>query len=170
MRLGKTVWHWAAAVWLALAATTASAQTVSLRIDGHEVAQLDRAGLKSLPPQTLEATAHGDHASWSGVALADVLARYGVVHGEALRGKALTGTVRVSASDGYAVVFSLGELDPALGHTAVLLVDRRDGRPLDAKLGPWRLVVPEDSRPARWVRNVIAIDVDVPAGDHTGRH
>lgn len=166
---GSKTARWIVAAGLLLTAHwTHAQQAVPLRVDGHEVATLDAGTLGALPPKQVDARAHGDRATWAGVALSDVLARYGVVHGEALRGKALTGTVRVRARDGYVVVFSLGELDPALGDTRVLLVNRRNGQPLDAKLGPWRLVVPDDRRPARWVRNVSAIDVDVPATTSTG--
>jgi hypothetical protein len=36
----------------------------------------------------------------------------------------------------------------------VLIVDKRDGKPLDAKEGPLRLVVPDEKMHARWVRQV----------------
>ena len=39
----------------------------------------------------------------------------------------------------------------------------RDGKPLDAKQGPLRLIVPDESRPARWIRQVVRI-VAGPAG------
>jgi hypothetical protein len=41
----------------------------------------------------------------------------------------------------------------------VLLADRENGQPLPAKDGPWRLVLPTDSRPARWERQVETITV-----------
>lgn len=56
-------------------------------------------------------------------------------------------------------MFSLAELDPAMHDGLVLLADRRDGAALDAKQGPFRLVAAGDKRPARWVRQVVAIDV-----------
>ncbi len=63
----------------------------------------------------------------------------------------------VDAADGYRVVFSLAELDPNLVEKPILLADMRDGRPLRAEEGPWRLVVPGDKRPVRWVRQVTAL-------------
>jgi hypothetical protein len=36
----------------------------------------------------------------------------------------------------------------------ILLADRRDGQPLAAAEGPLRLVVPDEKRHARWVRQV----------------
>lgn len=106
-------------------------------------------------------------AIWEGVALADVLRTAGAPLGERLRGRALSAYVRVTAVDGYRVVFSLAELDAAFGNNVVLLADRRDGKPL-AGDGPYRLVVPGDKRAGRWLRNVAAIelveDPDASAG------
>jgi hypothetical protein len=93
-----------------------------------------------------------------GVALEDVLLRAGAPSGEALRGHAMTTVVRVSASDHYQVVFSLAELDRMLGNEQVILADTQDGHPI-TKDGPYRIVVPDDKRPARWIRNVATIEV-----------
>ena len=41
----------------------------------------------------------------------------------------------------------------------VLLVDRCGGQPLGDDDGPLRLIAPEESRPARWVRQVQSITV-----------
>ena len=60
----------------------------------------------------------------------------------------------VEAADGYRVVFALPELDPAFTERMVLLADHRDGQPLTTTEGPLRLVVPDDKRHARWVRQV----------------
>ena len=70
--------------------------------------------------------------------------------------------MEAGARDGYRVVFSLGELDPATGGRRVFVVDRCDGKPLDADVGPLRLLVPEDARPARWVRQLQSITVSAP--------
>lgn len=40
-----------------------------------------------------------------------------------------------------------------------LLADRKDGAPLAAKDGPFHLIIPGEKRPARWVRQVVRIDV-----------
>jgi DMSO/TMAO reductase YedYZ molybdopterin-dependent catalytic subunit len=41
----------------------------------------------------------------------------------------------------------------------VLLADTADGKPLPPQAGPLRLVVPDDKRHARWVRQVTRIDI-----------
>ena len=41
----------------------------------------------------------------------------------------------------------------------VIVADTMNGQPLDAKSGPFKLVVTEDKRPARWVRNLVSIEL-----------
>jgi hypothetical protein len=97
--------------------------------------------------------------TYSGVPLADLLKEAGVPSGENLRGKALATSIVVIANDGYQVVFSIAELDESIGNLQVLVADREDGKTLAQTVGPLRLVVPGDKRPARWVRMVKAIRV-----------
>lgn len=120
---------------------------------------LDAKSLAALPREQVSATAHGQVLRCEGVHLRDLLRAARAMPADPLRGADLARYVRVEARDGYRAVFSLPELDPTLGNRRVLLVDRCDGKPLDAKDGPLRLLVPEDSRPARWVRQVQAIRV-----------
>jgi hypothetical protein len=98
-------------------------------------------------------------ATYSGVPLSDLLKEAGVPSGESLRGKGLLECVVVSASDGYQVTFSIGELDESVGNLQVLVADAEDGKPLGPAAGPLRLIVPADKRPARWVRMVKSIRV-----------
>ncbi len=60
-------------------------------------------------------------------------------------------------ADGYRAVFALPELDPAYTDKIILLADKRDGKPMDAKEGPLRIVVPDEKRHARWVRQVTGL-------------
>ncbi|HBK47559.1 MAG TPA: molybdopterin-binding protein [Xanthomonadaceae bacterium] len=126
--------------------------------DGKAVS-LSEDQLRSVPRQSLSATSHGKSARYEGYDLVQVLKAAGVSPVESLRGKDLRLAVRVTAADGYQVVFALSELDPTLGGRRVVLADRADGAPLAPADGPWRLVVPDDSRPARWVRQVTSIAV-----------
>lgn len=129
---------------------------------GGEVARplvLDRAALAAMARRTVRASAHGVEGEYGGVALFDVLRAAGAPLGEALRGPNLALYVRIAAADGYRVVYALAELDPKFRDDGVLLVDTRDGKPLDAGEGPFRLVAPAEKRPGRWVRQVTRIDV-----------
>ncbi len=71
----------------------------------------------------------------------------------------MTQALLIEAADGYKVVFALAELDPEFASREILLADKRDGKPLDAKQGPFRIVAPGDKRPARWIRQVTAFKV-----------
>jgi len=51
---------------------------------------------------------------YEGVRLSDLLAKAGVPLGEKLRGRALASYTVVQASDGYSVVYSIAEIDPAM--------------------------------------------------------
>ena len=129
---------------------------------GGEVAHpltLDVSALARLPHVTVQAVDHGVRGSWSGVPLSAILSAGGVPIGEALRGKNLALYVRISAADGYRVVYALAELDPQFRDEPVILADQHDGNSLGFKEGPFRVVAPTDKRPARWIRQVIRIDV-----------
>lgn len=142
------------------ATTVMAAERVRYTAPGKTPVMLDEKALAALPRVTVQAGAHGDAPSaWEGVALVEVLRTEGAPLGKALRGDALANYVRVTATDGYQVVFSLGELDTEMGAAKVVLVDRHDGKTLDDKDGPVRLVVPGDQRPARWVRGVASIEL-----------
>jgi DMSO/TMAO reductase YedYZ molybdopterin-dependent catalytic subunit len=107
----------------------------------------------------VHASAHGVDGEWDGVPLIDILRAAGAPTGESLRGRALALYVRVRAADDYRVVFALGEIDPSTGGAIAILADRHDGKPLGADEGPLRMILPGDKRPARWVRQVAAIDL-----------
>ncbi|HVX14757.1 MAG TPA: molybdopterin-dependent oxidoreductase [Pirellulales bacterium] len=107
----------------------------------------------------------GGETEYAGVALAEVLKLVKAPLGKELRGKMLAKYVLVNAADGYRVVFSLAEVDPESTEHVVLLADRRDDRPLDAKEGPYRIIVPAEKKHARWVRQVTSITLETAPAD-----
>jgi hypothetical protein len=127
----------------------------------HDDVLIKPADFKTLPHSTL--TIHNPHTNadetYSGIPLADLLAKYGAPLGKELRGVALSCYLVAAGSDGYEAVFSLAELDPSFHPGEVLVADSMNGQPLDAKTGPFRLVASEDKRPARSVRNLVAIEL-----------
>ena len=138
-----------------------AAQPAGVAIGGEVTTplQLDAAALAKMPRRTLTASAHDTTGTWEGVALSDVLHAAGAPLGDQLRGKNLALYVRISAADGYRAVFALAELDSGFRDAEVILADRHDGKPLDAKEGPFRIIAAGEKRPARWVRQVVAIDL-----------
>jgi len=115
-----------------------------------------------LPRATVEAKGHSKEVTqYEGVPLKVLLQKAGVLQRDKpLRGKELRQYIVVTASDGYSVLFSLGELDDATGATSnALLADKANGKPLAENATPLQLIVPSDKRPARWVRMVTSITV-----------
>lgn len=97
----------------------------------------------------------GKESEFEGAPLGEVLQLAGVKFGEGLRGKSLELYLVVEAADGYRAVFALPKLDPTYTDRVVLPADKRDGKPINAKEGPLRIIVPDEKRHARWVRQVI---------------
>ncbi len=126
----------------------------------HEL-HLTAAAIRNLPHAEVTATdGHsGQKIAFRGVWLSELLTRAGVPLGEKLRGKELAAYILAEASDGYRVVLALAEGDPKTSGSDVLIADAADGKPLDEKSGPLRLVLPHEKRPARWVRQLIALRV-----------
>jgi hypothetical protein len=56
------------------------------------------------------------------------------------------------------VVYSVGEVTPDVHDATILVADAMDGKAL-AGTGPVQLVATGEKRPARWVRNLVAIRV-----------
>ena len=101
----------------------------------------------------------GKGHTFKGVMLCTILDSAGVTLGKDLRGENLAKYVVVKASDGYEVVFSLPEIDPEFSDKIILLAHEVDGKPFVAREGPFRLVVPQDKKHARWIRQLTSIQV-----------
>jgi len=95
----------------------------------------------------VKVTTSQNPTTFEGVTLREVLGKGGIAFGESSRGKRLFEVV-----DGYSVVIELPEIDPAFIDKQIVLVLSENGKPLDAKTGPYRIVIPDKKRIARWVR------------------
>lgn len=102
---------------------------------------------------------NGATVVYSGVNLDAVLIAAGAPRASGISGPALASYVLVRAADGYQAVFALPELDAAFTDRVILLADRREGAPLPAEIGPYRIVVPGEGRHARWVHSVLEVDL-----------
>ena len=144
-------------LWLLPAVLIASAAVAA----DPRVIKLSSSTVAGLSRTSVRVHVHGssEEASYEGVALGDVVRKFGAPAGEAIRGKDVSLVAIVKAGDGYQAVFALPELDPAFARRVVLLADRRNGKPLSEKEGPYRLVVPDETRQARWVRQVVSIEL-----------
>lgn len=70
--------------------------------------------------------------------------------------------VKVTATDGFVAIIAGMEMDSTFKAQPVILATERDGSPLDGHYGPFQLIVPEDLRHARNVRNVRLVELLKP--------
>lgn len=119
--------------------------------------------LLSMPRVTVKASAHDQTGTYQGVSVRELLTRAGVPAGEALRGPELAKSVIVTGADGYKAAFAIAEFDPAFTDRVIVLADRKDGAPLTGNAAPLQLIVAGEKRPARWVRQVVSLEI-VSAG------
>ena len=101
----------------------------------------------------------GTEATFTGVALVDLLRLAGAPLGADLRGSNMATYLLVEAADNYRVVFALPELDPAFTDRVILLADHRDGQPLTTRRDRYASWCPGDKRHARWVRQVLSCTI-----------
>ena len=146
-------------IGLLLSAALAQCQQLTIRAEGGKQTVLAKSDLESLPHVTVTTHNSDKPTTFEGVALKAVLERAGVEFGHSMRGQRLASCLLVEAADGYRVVIALPELDPDFSDKQVVLAFLQDGKPLDAKAGPYRIVIPDEKRMARWVRQVTTLKI-----------
>ena len=135
---------------------------VALRVIGDVPKHLDLsvADIAAFQRQTIHVTDEKETpAEYGGVPVAEILEKAGAPLGNSMKGPNMAVGLVAHAPDGYQVLFSLAEFDPAFSDRVILLADRRDGKPLDNREGPLRIIVPGDKRHARWIRGVDTLEV-----------
>lgn len=140
----------------------ALAQTEFFTVEGEVLRPL-KLSMKELATfQSTEIKAKdkdGQAHIFKGVKLFDILDSAGVTLGKQLRGENLVKYVLVKAHDGYEVIFALPEIDPEFTDQTILLAYQVDGKPLAKGEGPFRLVVPNEKKHARWIREISTIKI-----------
>ena len=138
-------------------------QAATVRITGGAQAlTVAAADLHAMPRLRVTASSHGQTATYEGVSMRELLTKAGIAAGEDLRGRELTSVVIVSGADGYRVAFALAEFDPSFTDRVALLADTKNGEALSGNDAPFQLVLPDEKRPSRWVRQVISIELVKP--------
>jgi precorrin-4 methylase len=154
------------------AATTPAAQPPCMRVllvrnETGQTMTVTPDEFAKLPQATVrDKIPHSDQdGAYEGVLLSELLRAAGVAFTDPsapdkkLPASLRTAYVLVEASDGYQVLFSIPEIHPDLGGRQVLLANRVNGEPLDAKLAPYQVIVPGSDLHARWIRQVTRIMV-----------
>jgi hypothetical protein len=149
------------AILLALTLHTAlaSAQQLTVQDESGKKTVLTAPEIEGLPRVKVTTGASSAAATFEGVALRAVLEKAGVGLGETLKGKRMASCLLVEATDGYRVVIALPEIDPAFNDKQMVLAFLKDGKRLNDKEGPYRLVIPDEKRMARWVRQVTTLRI-----------
>ncbi len=147
-----------------LAGAQTAPVTTQIRVGGQVIQKtdFDLSKLKSLPVATANVTyiaagATTSH-SFTGALLWDVLQSVGVITDQTVKNDILRKVVVVTGSDGYKVIFSLGEIDPFFGGNQVIVAYKQDGQLLGTD-GVARVVAPGDKAGGRFVSNVAKIAV-----------
>ena len=125
---------------------------------GDKTAEWTAGKLAALPHKTI--TVFNEHAkacqTYTGVPLLDLLTPLGVPNTP--HGKDLRLYFVGEGSDGYKAVYAVAEANPDVHDGAVIVADAMDGKALGED-GPLQLISTDEKRPARWVRNLVAIRV-----------
>ena len=149
-------------------------QTLVVGNDAGKTITLSLAEFAQLPRTTLQVKApHSEEmVQYEGVLLYELLQKAGVRFVDRSTPKTmerkLPGTLRTSyvlieAADGYRIVYSVAEIHPDLGGRRVLLADRQNGQPLDAKAAPFQVINAASELHGRWIRQVTRILVQPAA-------
>jgi len=156
----KLFWFSALLFALVFSSTSLQCQQLTIQTDSGKQVLLSRSELEALPHVKVTASEHSSGpVIFEGVPLKSALEKAGVGFGESMKGKRLSNCLLVEAADGYRAVIALPELDPAFTDKQTLLAFLRDGKPLGEKEGPYRIVIPDEKRMARWVKQVTKLKI-----------
>lgn len=117
-------------------ASAAAQTTLTVGGDVPHPLSLTPADIKEMPRTTVTVSEEGREVKYEGVLVGELLKRAEAPVGRDLTGQAVATYVLCKAKDGYQVVFSLPELDPAFTSNDVIVADTIDGKPLFDYQGP----------------------------------
>lgn len=161
-------WSVGLAAWLACAAATAAAASTAVVVSGavDKPTTFTAATLHALPQVTQTDTfasgATPQTHTWTGPTLWNVLAATGVQTTPGVKNDILDRYVLATGTDGYRVVYSLGELDPAFGNRAALVATQETVNGKTAPIGSdgfARTTAPGDVKGGRYVSNLASLSV-----------
>lgn len=136
-----------------------SAQTLKVINADSQSTTFSAEQLAAMPHVTLEARDHDTPAQFQGIPLATILEKAGVKFDAKQHVPPVSEVLVVEAADGYKAAYAIGEIDPSIASTQIILADKHDGKAIDDKQGPLRVIVPTDKRGARWVRQATTLRV-----------
>jgi hypothetical protein len=145
---------------LAGAQGPAHADSLVLQGPGRQV-KLSLGALRAMQQVTIKVMDNHEHVqqTYTGVPLVELMRKVGAPDAAGVKGKALSEYIVAVGADKYQVVLSLAEIEPAFHPGSILVTDMLNGKPLDTKQGPFKLVVEQDHEPARWVHNLVRLEL-----------
>ncbi len=145
------------------AATQPAKDVIVVRGVGLREIKFNRDELAKMPRCTVRVKDHDELSSFEGVRVGDLLKKAGFTFGQHFRGPRMADYLVAQAADGYRVVFALPELDAEFSDRVVIVADLCDGKPLTERDGPFRMVVSDEKKHARWVRQTTSLTVATAA-------
>jgi hypothetical protein len=120
-----------------------------------EVLPFDPAKLEGLEKAEVRVMEDGRAVTYSGVSLASLLEKQSKGSGTMPGLRTLSDAVLlVRGSDGYQAAVSAAAVAMDSKGSRYLLATARDGKPLEKGQGPVRLIIPDDPKHTRWVKDV----------------
>jgi hypothetical protein len=139
-------------------AGAAQAQSIVVKGPQGRVETVSAADIKAMHRASITVP-YGDKATFTGAVIGDLLAEVGAPSDVRLHGPPVNQIVIVTGQDGFTTVLSLAETEKSFRTEPIILADQKNGKPLDAKQGPYRLVIGGELKPARSVYAVIEIEL-----------
>jgi DMSO/TMAO reductase YedYZ molybdopterin-dependent catalytic subunit len=143
--------------------SAARADVISIRGAVEHPTSLTLAELKRQPATTETVSLKTGKGvltgSYTGVLLWRLLEQAVIKVSPTTRNDLMHHTIVATASDGYATVLSVAEIDPEFGGERAIIAYAKDGQPLAAKRGFARLIFPADKSAGRAISGISSITV-----------
>ncbi|MDT3403135.1 hypothetical protein [Mucilaginibacter terrae] len=136
------------------------AQNITISGKGINSFNFTKAMFANLKPVVLMAKGHDEKVHrYTGVALADVLKNSGVILGDSAKKKTIVSYIIVTAADNYKAIYTLPEIDPLFANRTIILANKVDKQLLPEGYAPYQIIVPGERKHARWLRQVVSIEL-----------
>jgi DMSO/TMAO reductase YedYZ molybdopterin-dependent catalytic subunit len=150
------------ATFLFFATAISKAQSVKISGEVATPITLNLADMQAFKQTTvIRKDKDGKNHTYAGVTLVDILQKAGATMGADLKGANLAKFILIEAADGYKVVFALAELDSNFTNRTIILATMMDDALLPIGDGPFRVIVQDEKKPARCIKQVTAIKVQL---------
>lgn len=134
-----------------------------VEIEDGKTLELKTTDLTKLPRREVKTRDRdGRETIYEGVNLHEVLQLAGIKFDKESERLNLRRYLVVKAADKYQVVFAFAEIDQAFTDKIILVAEKMDGKLLPDKNGHWQIVVPDEKKRGRWVRQVAMLKVLTP--------